>query len=152
MNLSDLEHADRATLEDLFASEPVGALSIPHGRFTGTHLSWLPGRRPRVDWLHPIIWMGFDLLRFGIDFDDARWFFVAPRMRVGHFRASVGPSRWRDTSTVRLDYDVSRLPGPVRGLLYDEVKPLSDDLCLGIGGTNADRGEGERFFFALTRN
>ena len=31
------------------------------------------------------------------------------------------------------------------------VKPLSADLCLGLGGINAERGEGDHFFFALYR-
>jgi hypothetical protein len=62
---------------------------------------------------------------------------------------NAGRSRWRDTETVRLHYEVSRLPGPVRAVLYDEVKVLSPSLCLGIGGINAARGRGDHFFYAL---
>jgi hypothetical protein len=36
-------------------------------------------------------------------------------------------------------------------VLYDEVKPLGPDLCLGIGGINARVGRGDHFFFALAR-
>jgi hypothetical protein len=36
-------------------------------------------------------------------------------------------------------------------MLYDEVKPLSRDACLGIGGVNAGRGAGDHFFFVLER-
>ncbi|PKN31442.1 MAG: hypothetical protein CVU63_23915, partial [Deltaproteobacteria bacterium HGW-Deltaproteobacteria-20] len=62
-----------------------------------------------------------------------------------------GPSRWRDTQTIRLHYHPSRLPGAVRTFLYDEVKPLTESLCLGIGGINAPRGRGEQFLFSLER-
>lgn len=63
----------------------------------------------------------------------------------------VGPSRWRDTEAVTLHYERSRLPAPIRGVLYDEVKPLTDTICLGLGGINAERGDGDQFFFALER-
>jgi hypothetical protein len=42
------------------------------------------------------------------------------------------------------------LPKPIRDQLYDEVKPLAPDLCLGIGGTNHESDEGDHFWFALT--
>ena len=38
-----------------------------------------------------------------------------------------------------------------RALLYDEVKPLSDRLCLGIGGLDLTGEPGEMFFFGLER-
>jgi hypothetical protein len=50
---------------------------------------------------------------------------------------------------VRLGYDVSRLPGFVRRHLYDEVRPLGPELCLGIGGLNRAAGRGALFYFAL---
>ncbi len=89
--------------------------------------------------------------RFGIDFDRRLWWFHHPWLATGRFRASVGPSRWRDAEVMRLEYDVSRLPGPIRGLLYDEVKPLGPDHALGLGGINAPRGQGEHFWFELRR-
>ena len=39
---------------------------------------------------------------------------------------------------------------PVRGMLYDELKPLADGRVLGLGGINAGAGEGEHFFFELS--
>ena len=44
-----------------------------------------------------------------------------------------------------MHYEASRLPTFVRALLYDEVKPLDDDLLLGLGGV----AQGDLFFFAL---
>jgi hypothetical protein len=96
-------------------------------------------------------WLLFDAPPFGIDFDTRCWWFGRPRLQAGRFRASPGPSRWRDTPTLRLEYDVSRLPRPVRALLYDEVKPLDGERCLGLGGIDADAGEGDHFFFSLER-
>jgi hypothetical protein len=88
---------------------------------------------------------------FGVDFDTRLWFFWHAALAAGRFEPRPGRSRWRDTEAVGLHYHVSRLPGPVRGVLYDEVKPLSADLCLCIGGINAPRGQGDHFFFALQR-
>jgi len=70
---------------------------------------------------------------------------------MGHFQTQVGESRWRDTDAVSLRYQRSRLPRFVRDVLYDELKPLSADLVLGIGGINQDRGAGDHFFFALEK-
>jgi len=89
----------------------------------------------------------FERLSFGIDFARCAWFFLHPRLRAGHFRLQPGRSRWRDTQTLQLHYEVSRLP--FRGLLYDEVKPLGDTLALGLGGLNRDVGTGDLFFFLL---
>ena len=75
----------------------------------------------------------------------------ATRFAIGRFDARIGPSRWRDTDAIQLHYDPSRLPGPIKGRLYDEIKPLSGDLVLGLGGVNAERGEGDHFWFVLTR-
>jgi len=89
----------------------------------------------------------FDRLSFGVDFARSCWFFVHPGLRMGRFRVDPGPSRWRDTGTLRLRYDGSRLP--IRGLLYDEVKPLDDGLCLGLGGVQLGPGRGDLFWFLL---
>ncbi len=89
--------------------------------------------------------------RFGVDFERRLWWFHHPWIATGRFHPSVGPSRWRDAEVVRLEYDVSRLPRPIRGLLYDEVKPLDVDHALGLGGINAPRGQGEHFWFELRR-
>ena len=67
------------------------------------------------------------------------------------FEARVERSRWRETDSVVLRYEGSRLPGALRRLLYDEVKPLGEGLVLGIGGGNDGPGRGDHFFFALER-
>lgn len=90
----------------------------------------------------------FRIVRWGLDLDAQRWWFEHPRLAAGHFRVVLGPSRWRDTRVLQLHYDVSRLP--VRGILYDELKPLPDGRILGLGGVDAGRGEGDHFFFELT--
>lgn len=89
----------------------------------------------------------FERLTFGVDFVRSCWFFVHPSLRTGRFRVELGRSRWRDTETLRLRYDRSRLP--IRGLLYDEVKPLDDELCLGLGGVQLGPGRGDVFWFLL---
>jgi len=134
-------------LERVYREAPFGPL--PTGLFRGRVVAWLdtPGsRRPIYRAPERVM---FGLTPFGVDFDHNGWWFLSPRLLAGRFVAAAGPSRWRTTETLRLDYSVSRLPG--RGLLYDEVKPLAADLCLGIGGINANRGEGDHFFFSLTR-
>jgi hypothetical protein len=148
MTLARLRRCTLVELEALYATpRPV---STPAGIFRGIHLAWLdtPGARHPV--IRPLQHLGFRLTPFGIDFTTYRWFFFHRRLAAGRFTADVGASHWRDTETVRLRYDVSRLPGPLRALLYDEVKPLSSTLCLGLGGINAPRGRGgDHFFFAL---
>ena len=74
-----------------------------------------------------------------------------PPLRIGHFEPSVGPSRWRNTDTIGLHYEISRLPGPIKRVLYDEVKRLDEATCLGIGGENEGPGKGDHFWFALER-
>ncbi len=147
LSLARLAQCSVAELEALYVEpRPV---SVPSGCYRGVHLGWLhtPGARHPV--IRPLQYLGFRLLPFGVDFTRQRWFFFHPTLGIGRFAAEVGRSRWRDTETVRLHYDVSRLPGPVRRVLYDEVKVLSPSLCLGIGGINAPRGRGDHFFFAL---
>ena len=144
--LRDLEEAPSATLEALFASAPVGP--TPTGRFEGHALA-------RVDRPHAsgrigdLLTAPFERLRWGVDFTDHTWFFVLPALKMGRHRLCPGRSRWRDTDVLALHYDVSRLPRPIRSRLYDEIKPLSTTLCLGIGGINRPAGAGDLFFFAL---
>ena len=136
-------------LEPLFAhDEPI---DVPSGVFRGRVLCRLdtPGARDRL-WA-PSQKVAFEWLPFGVDFDRRLWFFFEPRFGVGRFEPRVERSRWRDTDVVTLRYDVSRLPRPVRRVLYDEVKPLDGDRLLGIGGINAGPGRGDHFFFALER-
>jgi hypothetical protein len=147
-------------LERTYASElPITA---PSGIFYGRHLGWLDTRGGRNPVLRRLLHLAFIATPFGIDFDKRHWLFSPSRrlksnalskarLKLGHFEPTVGPSRWRDTDAVRMGYEVSGLPRPIKAVLYDEVKPLSEDLCLGIGGTNAARGYGDCFWFALSR-
>ncbi|MBW2528013.1 MAG: hypothetical protein JRI23_27780 [Deltaproteobacteria bacterium] len=147
MNLRELQRSSLAELEAIYA-EPNGDIALA-GRFRGIHLVRLdrPDRRRRL----AAASYPFQVVPFGIDFDTHRWFFLHPVAQMGRFEALPGRSRWRDADVVRLHYANSGLPLFVRGLLYDEVKPLSDDLCLGMGGINDVRGRGDHFFFALER-
>lgn len=146
-SLVALTRCSVAELEALYAVRRV--VTVPRARYRGVFLAWLdaPGTARPVT--HFVQWLGFRVLPFGVDFTRNCWFFFHPALGAGRFTAEPGRSRWRDTDAVRLEYAVSRLPDPLRRVLYDEVKPLSASLCLGIGGTNAPRGRGDDFFFAL---
>jgi len=147
--LTTLRSQSRAELESLWA-KPV-ELSPPRGLYRGHVLQRIDhatSRRPLWRWSERI---GFELAPFGIDFDRRLWFFFTAGLAMGRFEARLGPSRWRDTDAVGLHYEVSKLPKLIRRRLYDEVRPLSDGWMLGLGGINADRGEGDHFFFALER-
>jgi hypothetical protein len=150
MELAEVRALDLAGLERLFREAPVGPL--PGGVFRGTHLARLESLERRPLW-RTIDRLAFETVPFGIDFDQKRWWFGHRKLAVGHFRTTAAPvhSRWRDTDVIALEYDVSRLPRKIRDVLYDEVKPLSDRLCLGLGGINREVGEGDHFFFALER-
>lgn len=146
-SLSGLRHCGLQELEALYAAE--GPIALPRGCFRGVHLAWLKAAGAPGRVIRPLQWLGFRLVPFGVDFTAGHWFFFHPGLGIGRFVAQVGRSRWRDTETIRLHYHVSRLPRPLRAWLYDEVKPLSPSLCLGIGGIDAPRGQGDHFFFAL---
>jgi len=148
--LQQLSSMSLGELEALW-TRPI-ALSAPRGVYRG-HALWRidheTSRRP--------LWrfserLGFVWIPFGVDFDRRLWFFFAPHLAMGRFQTQVGESRWRDTDAISLRYERSRLPRFVRDVLYDEVKPLSERLVLGIGGINRERGEGEHFFFALEKD
>jgi len=148
-SLAKLKQCSLAELEELYAAQRH--VAIPEGCFRGSHLARLPnpGARKPITRISQSI--AFDALPYGVDFRSCLWFFLHPRLQIGRFAPTVARSRWRDTDTVALSYHVSRLPPPIRGLLYDEVKPLSETLCLGLGGLNRDRDRGDHFFFALER-
>ncbi len=138
-----------AELEAIYAGP--GVLSLPSGQFRGRHLAWLETRVAHHPVLRPVNDLVFARLPWCIDFDRRVWTWLGLPLGFGHFSLSAGPSRWRDTSTLRMLYDDRRLPGFFNQFLYDEVKPLSDDVCLGIGGVSRARGDGDQFFFALER-
>jgi hypothetical protein len=144
-----LRAANLAELEAIYATP--GSVELPRGRFRGSVLRRLDNRGANHPLLRPLEWVGFEAVPFGVDFDARVWFFSPMRIRMGRFEPRPGASRWRDTQTVQLYYDVSRLPQLITRGLYDEVKPLSDDLCLGLGGVSAQTGLGDHFFFALRR-
>ncbi len=131
-------------LERLYRDAPVAPM--PLRRYRGEALARVSTRFARSVPISALL-VPWERLPFGIDFAARTWFFFHPRVRTGRFRIEPGRSRWRDTDTLRMRYDVSRLP--IRSLLYDEVKPLDETLCLGLGGINFGKGRGDLFFFAL---
>jgi hypothetical protein len=146
LTLADLRESSLDALEAIYREAPIGPR--PRGRFRGHALLRVDSRLARSS-LGSLILLPFEHAPFGIDFRRANWFFVHDRMRIGQFRVEQGRSRWRDAEVLRLEYDVSRLPRPIRRFLYDEVKPLTETLCLGLGGIRAGHGKGDLFFFAL---
>lgn len=124
---------------------------MPRGSYRGTFLHYLDTRGAKRWHWRAFYELAFRLSRFGVEFDTQRWSFGLPSLQIAHFEPRLQSSRWRDTQVVALHYQTSRLPGIIRGLLYDEIKPLSDDLILGLGGVNAERDDGDHFFFALSR-
>jgi hypothetical protein len=149
MDLDTLLRADRRSLEELYARP--AELTVPTGAFRGHYLRSCesPGAARLANRL--MVWAGFRLPPFGVDFDRRCWWFWLPQLGVGRFSPTVGHSQWRPAETVRLEYHGSALPRSIRQALYDEVRPLTADLCLGLGGLNRPTGEGELFFFALSR-
>lgn len=141
---SELLRSPLEALERTYCEAPARA--APARRFRGAAICRVGNPRARSLAASAIVWP-FEHLPFWVDFVTCTWAFEHPRVRAGRFRVDPGRSRWRDTDALRLRYDVSRLP--FRRLLYDEVKPLTESVCLGIGGINQDRGAGDLFFFVL---
>lgn len=148
--LDELVRMAPAELEALFREERP--LAVPRGVFSGKLLCWLDSPESRHALFRPVTAAMFEHAPFGVDFDARCWFFWSRWLRAGRFAPVEGPSRWRPTRVIGLRYHGSRLPGPVKALLYDEVKPLSDRLCLGIGGLDLTGEPGEMFFFGLERS
>ncbi len=131
-------------LELLYARAPIAPLA--GGVWRGHYLHELPmslGERL-------ISRAMFKWPTFGLDLDQRGWWFGRPGSVVGRFEPEVGPSRWRETEVVRLDYRRTT-PWPLRRLLYDELKPLSYNAILGIGGVSRAEPPGAWFYFALER-
>ena len=149
INWDYLARANTEELERLYAMPRD--VSVPRGIFAGYHLCWLNTAAAHHPILRPVEELFFHRLRWYVDFDRRCWFWFSKKLPVGHFTPSVGASRWRETETIRLLYDDRRLPNLVNQWLYDEVKPLSEDTCLGIGGISAGPGRGEQFLFGLAR-
>lgn len=154
---SDLVTAFKAKseteLDSIFCGSGAARLPAP-GNYTGTWLSWIenPGTRKPFNQISQSLM--FKLTPFGITFNadgTGIWYFFNPAFAAGNFVMQATTSYWRDTQAVTLNYETAKLPGFVRGMLYDEVKVLSDHHALGIGGFKAPRDDGDNFFFLLTR-
>jgi hypothetical protein len=144
----ELAGRSRDELEAIYRDAAIGPR--PAGNYRGRFLGWIDNAGSRRWLVRAMDGVLFERTRFGVDFSRCLWWFVRPELAAGRFTVSRGRSRWRETETFCLEYRSSWLL-PLRSVLYDEVKPLGEDLCLGIGGLNADRGEGDHFFFALER-
>ena len=131
-------------LETLYARAPIAPLA--GGVWRGRYLHELP-MSPSERLLCRAM---FKWRTFGVDLDQCGWWFGRPGRIVGRFETKVGTSRWRETEVVRLDYRRTT-PWPLRRLLYDELKPLSYNAILGLGGVNRSGPRGAWFYFALER-
>lgn len=148
-DLAWLKEADLRELESIYEARlPV---AVPTGCYRGCYLRSLESTGARRPFNRAFSLLGFAVIPFGVDFESRCWYFGHRALQAGRFSPEIAASRWRRSSVVSLRYDESRLPYLVRRHLYDEIKPLDEDLCLGIGGLNRDRGEGELFFFALAK-
>ncbi len=147
--METLQGKSLSEVEALFRDAPLAP--PPKGRFQGTLLHWLEGPPARHRLWRPALALMFQFTPFGVDFDARRWFLLHHRLRLGHFEAVPRRSRWREADVYGLEYEVSRLPGHLKALLYDELKPLSPDVCLGIGGMVLQGDPQPAFFFSLER-
>lgn len=132
------------TFESTYREAALG--EEPLGVFVGHHRGFLDTAGAAIRAVDTLL---FVLPRWGVRFERGGgvWWFFEPGFSMGRFRLERGRSRWRDAEVLRLRYDPSRLP--VRGLLYDEIKPLPDGRILGLGGTNHDAPLGDHFWFEL---
>jgi hypothetical protein len=147
MTLDDLRRANLGALDEIYASD--APVAVPAGRYRGVYLQPVEGVDARRVANRVMVRVGFRTIPFGLDFDARCWWFGLGRARIGRFEPLVATSRWRQATVLQLRYDASRLPALVRRHLYDEVKPLGPELCLGIGGLNRPAGQGALFYFAL---
>lgn len=143
----ELQRLSIDELDEVFCE--TESVELPYGCFTGRTICRLRNRGAKLPLPRFLEYVGFELAPYGIDFRSNRWFFVSSALQAGRFAPRVSRSRWRPTEVVALHYNVSRLPRPMRNFLYDEVKPLSDTLLLGLGGINRELGMGDHFYFTL---
>ena len=151
--VSEFRGKSATELEALFTAPGEPRLPQP-GNYAGTWLRRIenPGTYKPFNLVSQ--WLMFEITPFGITVENEQrgiWYFFNPALAAGNFEMRTKQSRWRDTQCVTLNYETSALPEPVRGILYDEVKVLSDRHCLGIGGFNGPPGDGDNFYFLLTR-
>ncbi len=147
--LASLRQLHWTDLDRLYIDSPPGP--VPTGEYRGTLLRWLPpAKKLRNVPFVTAEFVGFKLSHWGIDFLDHQWWIALKCLRGGKFSATQEPSRWRPTECWQMRYEQDWFP-PVRKFLYDEVKSLTADVCLGIGGINAPAGTGDHFFYSLHR-
>ncbi|MCB9555289.1 MAG: hypothetical protein H6707_04240 [Deltaproteobacteria bacterium] len=146
ITIEHLRCASAERLEAIYAA-PHSA-PAPSGLYRCIDLGPTPANGAR--WAKLAVTLFFQL-ELAIDFDRRCWLIGPCRWATGEFSLPCQPSRWRATETYCFDYRETRLPEPIRCLLYDEVKPLTEGLCLGLGGINADAGRGDLRYFALVR-
>ncbi len=142
-----------AELDAIFCAAGSALLPQP-GSYKGTWLRRIENAGTYKPFNLVSQWLMFELTPFGITFhSDASgiWYFFNPALAAGNFVMRSENSRWRTTQCATLNYETSALPGLVRDILYDEVKVLSDRHCLGIGGFKGPAGDGDNFYFLLTR-
>jgi len=143
----ELQQLPIEELDQIFCQ--TSHVDMPYGCFKGEHIVRLKNPGSKLPLSRVLEFLGFEVAPFGIDFRSNRWFFFSNLLQAGRFEPTVERSRWRPTDVVALHYNVSRLPRPMRNFLYDEVKPLSDTLLLGLGGINRELGMGDHFYFTL---
>jgi hypothetical protein len=152
--IAEFRSMSEAELERRFCEE-AAAPALSPGDYKGTWLRRIEnaGKYRPLNFLSQFLM--FELTPFGISFrgdGSGIWYFFDPRLAVGEFVASRARSRWRDTDCLAMDYSQATLPDFVKDLLYDEIKVLSPRHAIGIGGFNQPKGEGDNFYFLLTRN
>lgn len=135
-----------------FAAMPLEALEhiwrtracapLPGGVWQGHYLRELPMSLPKRLLSRAM----FKRRMFGLDLNYNRWWFRDNSRLLAHFEPHVGRSRWRDTEVVQVRYERTG-PALLKGMLYDELKPLDDRTILGLGGSK--RG-GAWFYFVMT--
>lgn len=147
LSLATLQAASAAALEQYYHN--ASCQPWEPGLYRGHVLRRLDNRGTERISNRLMMAVAFEHTPFWVDRTRCLWAFGHPRLAAGRFVPQRQPSRWRNTEVWGLHYAHSRLPALLRGMLYDEVKPLSPTLCLGIGGLNAEKDEGDLFFFAL---
>lgn len=151
MNSAALEKLTAQELEALYLHND--AFAIPtEGTYRGRYLLRIDSEASRNWFYNFVVYACFQTRHFGLNFfrDHANWYFHHKSLAAGYCAPTTQRSRWRDCDVIALDYAKSRLPAPIRNLLYDELKPLSDTLLLGMGGANLkNRSKGDLFFFCI---
>ncbi|AFM11322.1 hypothetical protein [Turneriella parva] len=150
--IAEFKSYETHELENLFSNTDA-SLRLEPGSYRGTWLKRIEHSGSYKPFNLVSQWLLFEVTPFGITFHadgTGIWYFFHPTFAAGEFRLTEEKSQWRNTDALTLRYDQASLPGFVRALLYDEIKPLSNLHAIGIGGFNEPTGEGDNFFFLLT--